>query len=660
MVGVAGGSAFPVGIDEDKLEGKLVGHLKDEIARKKRHTITVDADMLQLFLAKEVDGEWLGLDEAGAAALVLDRDGKFRDSRDPQRLKRKLVKMGSLERLTQCVGELPAQNQVHVLVVVPRSGVGSKRPPTTENVEMSVGDGKILLTPSVSLDPPALVAFWEALVDNDTEVKADALIELPQDTYILGDPTLGSRIYIRHCYRALWDLCFERIHDEKLNTPHLVILGNPGIGKTFFGFVILLLLARTGATVVYESDFLGKRYLFADNVVAQGSQEDFDSILDQPTTYYIVDALKPAYYDAMTILLTSPRRSIWYEFDKTDCQSCYMPVWSIEEILKCRELMYSDTPVAVVQDCFRQWGGIPRYVLRYAHVQEQQVALEEAMGIVNLSWLMNACGLVYEDDAPVLHRLLHFRVSKGFHSNRFMFASQYVQQEVYNHLYKNKKDRQRLLEFMASPNGGGTLDVLRGYLFEGHVHSVLPRGGTFQVRRLVDNNEAYNDDLMDDEWDEDEDGDDGMNAGEDVAMEECSAAVALVDDGATSVVSLPKLEKVLVFTDDSEVLAAADTSYLQPAVKNYQSVDAIVKPDLLFQVTGAHRHPCKQKGLYNVLKLLSDPVAPRLYFVLPPDRFANFKYQRYLNAKRERMKTPTFVNVRKIQQFALEVKLSSE
>ncbi|KAL7693779.1 hypothetical protein Plhal304r1_c003g0011821 [Plasmopara halstedii] len=53
-----------------------------------------------------------------------------------------------------------------------------------------------------------------------------------------------------------------------------------------------------------------------------------------------------------------------------------------------------------------------------------------------------------------------------------------------------------------------------------------------------------------------------------------------------------------------EVVAAANTSYLQPAVKNYQSVDAIIKPDIMFQVTGAHRHPCKQKGLHDVLKLL--------------------------------------------------------
>jgi hypothetical protein len=70
---------------------------------------------------------------------------------------------------------------------------------------------------------------------------------------------------------------------------------------------------------------------------------------------------------------------------------------------------------------------------------------------------------------------------------------------------------------------------------------VLPRGGTVQVRRLVDNNEAYDDedDRIEDEWDgEDEDGDDGMNADDDVTMEDCADA-ALVDNGASTVISFP-------------------------------------------------------------------------------------------------------------------------
>ncbi|KAG6971494.1 hypothetical protein JG687_00001989 [Phytophthora cactorum] len=115
-----------------------------------------------------------------------------------------------------------------------------------------------------------------------------------------------------------------------------------------------------------------------------------------------------------------------------------MPVWSKQEILKCRELMYSDIPVAVVQDCFRRWGGIACYVLRFAQVESQQVLLEEAINIVDLDWLVKACGRLDADDAQVSHRLVHYRVSK---------------------------------QFISASDGFCALAVLRGRLFEGHLQA---------------------------------------------------------------------------------------------------------------------------------------------------------------------------------------------
>ncbi|POM80630.1 Crinkler (CRN) family protein [Phytophthora palmivora] len=196
-------------------------------------------------------------------------------------------------------------------------------------------------------------------------------------------------------------------------------------------------------------------------------------------------------------------------------------------------------------------------------------------------------------------------------------------------------------------------------MFEEHVHSVLPQGGTFRIRRLVDNGEAHDDDeyLTEGDWDEGEGDDDAMDA-DDVAMEDSTAATRDLGDG---VISIQLSERpTVVFNNDNEVIAADTTIYLRPAAKNYKSVDAIIKPDVLFQVTGAHRHPCKQADLHDVLKLLGNPAAPRLYFVLPPDRFTDFRYQRYLDSNRKRMTMPSYVNVRKIQQFAMEVKLVSE
>ncbi|KAH9091740.1 hypothetical protein Ae201684P_011284 [Aphanomyces euteiches] len=313
------------------------------------------------------------------------------------------------------------EENIHVLVELPQV-LEAKLP---RDRLLTVGDVQIPVTPSMSLHPPALVAFWQAFQNDKTDLKAGALVDLPQATFLLGDSTLGSRLYIRHCYPALWEYCLKTIHDEKMNSPHLVILGNPGIGKTFFGFVILLLLAREGATVVYESGVLKQRFLLTNEIVAEGSPNDFLQILKNTDTYYIVDAVKPAMYVAKTILLSPPRRSIWYEFNKTCCEPSYMPA-----------------------------------------------LLEYAIDMVDLDWLAQACCRLDADDAQVAHRLLHYRVSETFDYEGFVFASDYVQQMVYDRLYT--MDKRKLLAFIDGSGGLGTLPELRGHLFQGHDHSVLP------------------------------------------------------------------------------------------------------------------------------------------------------------------------------------------
>ncbi|GMF31914.1 unnamed protein product [Phytophthora lilii] len=637
------GTVFPVKIARDAevsaLQEKIAGILSTE-----QHTIP--PRMLTLYLAQK-NGEttWLADDDNLDALLQGDVDKQY-------------MKMRSSWILDEdCFGKnfQPGRKEIHVLVELPQLSEAE----LPRDRQLVVGDVHIPITQSMSLNPPALVAFWEAFLNDRTEVKADALVELPQDTYLLGDSTLGSRIYIRHCYPELWKVCWKMIHDEAMNTPHLVILGNPGIGKTFFSYVILLHLAHAGATVVYESGKKKQRLLFSRDMVVRGSNADFIDVLEQPKTYYIVDALRPENFAAKTILLTSPRRSIWWEFNKTNCDSLYMPVWTWKEIMNCRESLYQNLDVSMVSNHFRRWGGIARYVLEKARSRRQQRHLAKALDSVDLDLLANACGKEDAHDEKVSHRLLHYRVNSDFDSDYFEFASEYVQQEVYKRLYE--KDKRKLLEFIAASDGVGALAVLRGHLFEGHVHSVLPRGGTFRVRQLVNHNDENDDDdeLTEGEWgDEGEDDDDDMDVDDDAAMEGSIAVTWNIGD-AVEEVELPE-QPTVVFNNGEEVQDASTNIYLRPSMKNYKSVDAIIKPDILLQVTGAHKHPCKQKGLHDVLKLLGNPAAPQLFFVLPPDRSTDFKYQRYMDSKRKRMTTSSYVNVRKIQQFAMEVKLASD
>ena len=199
----------------------------------------------------------------------------------------------------------------------------------------------------------------------------------------------------------------------------------------------MLYLARRGETVVYESADIGKCILFSGNVVVQGSREDFDSILMQTETCYIVDGVRPKYCPAKTILVSSSREYIW----RTVSNFGRMPVWSEQEILNCRELMYSNTPVAVVESCYRRWGGIPLYVLRHAEDTEQQKLLDEAIENVRLVDLKKICvetlinrdDIACGDEKKVLDRLFHDRVDDNFYKKGF--ASVYVDDKVYQKLF---------------------------------------------------------------------------------------------------------------------------------------------------------------------------------------------------------------------------------
>uniref|UniRef100_A0AAV1T394 Crinkler effector protein N-terminal domain-containing protein n=1 Tax=Peronospora matthiolae TaxID=2874970 RepID=A0AAV1T394_9STRA len=332
-------SVFSVGIDTTD----WVDQLKDAIKAAKPAMIQSDARDLQLFLARRdgVDDAWMKKEEVQQGVL---------DTKGLRQLNFAAVPLsfnGLSERDVQTETTEAGQNSpVHVLVVLPPTL--TKR----QSVPLNVRGVIIHVTESMVLNDPPLVAYWHALATSSTAIVADTVVSLPNGTYILGNPALGSGIYIRSCFQELW-LMFSGC------VRVIGILGSPGVGKTYFAYSILLYLARRGETVVYESAAIEKCVLFSGNVVVQGTREDFDSILMQTETCYVVDGVRPKYCPAKTILLSSSRECIWRTVSDFG-RMHRMPVWSEEEILNFRELMYSNTPVAIVEGCYCRWGGIPQ------------------------------------------------------------------------------------------------------------------------------------------------------------------------------------------------------------------------------------------------------------------------------------------------------------
>jgi len=488
------------------------------------------------------------------------------------------------------LGETDEDDKILVVVV----------PPPTQN--------------DLQADSKAVADFWTALRTYSGPVEANNVIQLPNTVFILGEPTIGSSIYIRPCYPLLLKESLKAVQTNE--SRNLIILGTPGIGKTYFGYFLLLYLARFKSTVVYETVLMRKVYVFTpDRVfIFKENSHDVDNYLKDPETFYIVDGQRPDYVNAKTILLSSFRKEIWYKFSNEGADIRHMPVWSRKEILNCRSLLYPELSEDLVKDLYSRWGGIARYVLKLATNTEKQEDLTNAIRESNIYSILQSIGGSGKK-AEASSRLIHSLVTEDFHSGPYVFASEYVATEIYEHAYKDA--REKLIRFISASDRMDPYGQLRGTMFENFAHTVLARGGSFKVRDLQTNEE--------------------------------------------STLELPGDLKFFKYSSNDDIQAARN-HYFIPASKTFKSVDSFIKPNLLFQMTCAENHPCKQAGLRDVLNnILDHPSEPKLYFVVPPDRFATFTYQSYHGTNGQVLSEPgIFRCVRELSQFVLELPLVSQ
>jgi hypothetical protein len=287
-------------------------------------------------------------------------------------------------------------------------------------------------------------------------------------------------------------------------------------------------------------------------------------------------------------------------------------------------MLYPSLSNDLVEERYLQWGGIARYVLQYALVEEQQARLKEALDVSNINSVVDSYGGSGEK-ADASSRLIHRSVKEGFHSGPYQFASAYVVDEIYSRVYAN--DRVNLIRFLSTSQGVSETGQLRGTLFEKHAHTVLANGGPFKIRDLS-------------------------------LSTENALQIAKPEKEEESKLDLPTDLTTFLYSSDNSDFQAAQNCYFRPVSKNFESVDSFIKPNLLFQMTGAKDHPCKQTGLRDALKILGNPKEPKLYFVVPPDRFESFKYQSYHGKDGMVLKKGPNQYVKKISQYVLTFKLS--
>jgi hypothetical protein len=441
--------------------------------------------------------------------------------------------------------------------------------------------------------PLSVEAFWKQLPNATVEGK---VLRLAGGTTFWGSSSLPDRMYIRADYVGLWAE-IQRFLESGLR--RVVISGNPGIGKSWFGlyiaFKLLTETERKPPAIVWEARLSGTRTLIRDGAVLHGTLESFGSELAEVSTWYLVDESVfpgPWRVEARTLVFSSPKRENYRLVLKATASTIrFLPVWSWEEIDSCRQLLYPADPGRTreaVQEAFSRWGGIPRFVLEKVGDASAQEELQKAFSAKNLDEVVKSVTDI-ETASEASHRVLHIITSAPYLKSSIEFGSDYIRARVTDYLLSRQRAE---LSFFVSRETDPLFAQLRGDCFEALAHEKLVAGGEFPTRLLP-------------------------GAGGSVIRSLPSARLRRFPgkkpEDLASLCSMP----------------AGD--YCRPLFGNFPVLDALILPGMLLQMTVSVKHGVDEAKLARILDVLSLKSA-ELVFVVPPDKFDEFEAYKFKDA----------------------------
>ncbi|CAM9627633.1 unnamed protein product [Ectocarpus sp. 13 AM-2016] len=230
-----------------------------------------------------------------------------------------------------------------------------------------------------------------AVVTNNT-------LELANDTFFLGIPSLGSKLFIRPCYKDLAKLILGG------DSSNIAVTGTPGIGKSMFGYYLLYLLRCQGKTVVFQV----KRawYRFSDAGVIKGDFIDFShagfrSCGYEYDSWFLCDPDdRPCeMLPGTTVVWASPKKYTVHEFMKQAKSIQYfMPVWSQDELLECQRAVFSHVEGIDVERAFGVVGGVAGAVFDEEKLRQIKEGMETYVVGVDAPLLRAADWLPWAQD----------------------------------------------------------------------------------------------------------------------------------------------------------------------------------------------------------------------------------------------------------------------
>ncbi|CAG8531902.1 4462_t:CDS:2 [Funneliformis caledonium] len=135
-------------------------------------------------------------------------------------------------------------------------------------------------------------------------------------------------IYNRECYKYLCNFILEDTEFKRY-----LITGNPGIGKTFFGRLMLIELLKKDKTVLLDCETFMVRIKPSGEITYVNGKELFRQMAEQPNVWCIIDGKRDQ---------SSSKKAIIGDFAKQWCRELFMPTWNEYELEDCWNYLYKE------------------------------------------------------------------------------------------------------------------------------------------------------------------------------------------------------------------------------------------------------------------------------------------------------------------------------
>eukprot|EP00158_Paraphelidium_tribonemae_P009932 Partr_v1_DN29002_c1_g4_i6_m58976 putative crinkler (CRN) family protein len=440
----------------------------------------------------------------------------------------------------------------------------------------------------------------------------DRCITSENSAYLPLLPGIIQRLFVRECYVAVFELLMASII---AGGRWFGISGTPGVGKSLF-FVYILFRFLTKSTwkpnrIVYQKGNEFECYdLKKYEVVGLCDSPEITNLLCLEDTLYVADGRDSCFRmsSCVTLFISSPRSDHFKDYVKQlKATVWYFPIWTLEELSACRQKCHGSFPQNVLAERFRIYGGVARFAFYdfmadVQYVRKDPIEMETALADVNAVKSLCAIGLpskMFETTHTLLHMMVGERHGFPYQFLYVDIASKYVGEQLWDRHYKEMISNLRAMI-------GGMPSEISKHLFEIYGHRIFSKGG----KKL-----------------------------------KCRS----LEDDTDSKLELDKLDGERTPMGKNNIPKPPLDAYYEPFDDdNFPAVDSMTKQGM-FQFTVGSEHPIR--GIQVLKQLCALYTDPKLYFVVPPHRFAKFKKQKYL----EKKGNSQVKKVPRLKQYVLEL-----